>query len=177
MFAAAANILLHTPWWAFAVFGLLLLLGLQALRPRVIPAWRLLVTPAIFIGWGLVSLALRLTASPMLALDWVIAAALGAGLAWVTTRTDAMRVEAGGIAVPGSALPLARNLLIFSAKYALTVAAVMAPAWQGEIALWDIAVSGISAGYFLGWLGRVALVYRRTPRAELALLPRQIESR
>jgi hypothetical protein len=31
-----------------------------------------------------------------------------------------MRIEAGGVAVPGSALPLVRNLLIFSAKYALT---------------------------------------------------------
>ena len=177
MLAAAGNILLHTPWWVFAVFAVLLVLGIQALRPRVIPAWRLLATPAIFIGWGLVSLALRLTASsPALAPDWLLAAALGAGLAWITTRPDAVRIVAEGIAVPGSPLPLARNLLIFSAKYALTVAAVLAPARQGEIALWDIAVSGISAGYFLGWLVSLALVYLRSRQADPAL-PRQLEPR
>jgi hypothetical protein len=166
MLAAAGNILLHTPWWAFAVFALLLVLGVQALRPRVIAPWRLLVTPAVFIGWGLVSLMLRLMpSSPLLPFDWLIAAFVGVGLAWITTRSDAMRVEAAGIAVPGSPLPLARNMLIFSAKYALTVAAVLAPARQSELALWDIAVSGVSAGYFLGWLARIALVYRSAPRS------------
>lgn len=176
MLAIAGNILLHTPWWVFAVLALLLVLGVQALRPRVIAPWRLLVTPAIFIGWGLVSLALRLaTSSPVLALDWAVAAALGAGLAWITTGTDAVRVEAAGIAVPGSPLPLVRNMLIFSAKYALTVAAVLAPARQGEIAILDIAVSGISAGYFLGWLGQIARVYLHARRADLALPQQQLE--
>jgi hypothetical protein len=55
--AAVIGILLHTPWWVFVVFALLLALGIQALRPRVVSAWRLLVTPGIFIAWGLVSLA------------------------------------------------------------------------------------------------------------------------
>src|SRR5579863_140752 len=115
MITAAMNILLHTPWWVFAVFASLLALGLQALRPRVVALWRLLLTPAIFIAWGLVSLALRLApASPitgaLLVLDWLAAAAAGGALAWTTTRPAAMRVEATGIAVPGSAVPLVRNM-------------------------------------------------------------------
>jgi uncharacterized protein DUF6622 len=161
-------VLLHTPWWVFAVFALLLVFGVQALRPRVVPLWRLLVTPGVFITWGLVSLVLRLTpSSPLVLPDWLVAAAVGGVLAWITVRPARMRIEATGIAVPGSALPLVRNMLIFSAKYALSVAAVLAPAQQPHLALWDIAVSGASAGYFLGWLAQVALVYRRAPRAGL----------
>ena len=161
-------VLLHTPWWVFAVFALLLVLGVQALRPRVVPLWRLLVTPGIFITWGLVSLALRLTpSSPLILLDWLAAAAVGGVLAWIPRRPARMHIDTAGIAVPGSALPLVRNLLIFSTKYALTVAAVLVPAQQPQLALWDIAVSGASAGYFLGWLAHVALVYRHAPRADV----------
>jgi hypothetical protein len=164
----AINIVAHTPWWVFAVLALLLGLGVQALRPRVVPLWRLLVTPGIFISWGLISLVLRLaSASPLVLLDWLVAAAGGGMLAWISIRPGQMRIDAAGIAVPGSALPLVRNMLIFSAKYTLTVAAVLAPAQQAHLALWDIAVSGMSAGYFLGWLAHVALVYRRSPRADL----------
>jgi hypothetical protein len=121
MEALMIAIFLHMPWWVFALFALLVALGVQALRPRVVPLWRLLVTPAIFIAWGLVSLVLQLTASaPLFLFDWLITAAVGALLSWITMQPAAMRIEAGGVAVPGSALPLVRNLLIFSAKYALT---------------------------------------------------------
>jgi hypothetical protein len=166
-------ILLHTPWWVFALFALLLALGIQALRPRVIPVWRLLVTPGLFIAWGIVSLLLRLTLSaPFILFDWALAAVVGAVLAWTTIRPDETRIEPSGVAVPGSVLPLARNMLIFFAKYALTVAAVLAPAQQAQLALWDIAISGISAGFFLGWLARLGLANRRAPRADLAVQSR-----
>jgi hypothetical protein len=62
------NILQNTPWWVFALFALLMWLGFQALKPRTLPIWRLLITPAVFIGWGITSLA----ASPHLILDWSV---------------------------------------------------------------------------------------------------------
>jgi hypothetical protein len=75
------------------------------------------------------------------------------------------------IAVPGSAVPLLRNLAIFLAKYGLAVAFTLAPAWRGQIALWGIAVSGLTAGFFAGWLVRLALACRAVPRSVAAIEP------
>lgn len=50
------NMLQNTPWWAFVLLALLIVLGIQALRPRTIAVWRLLIVPAAFIVWGLISL-------------------------------------------------------------------------------------------------------------------------
>jgi hypothetical protein len=164
------NVLQHTPWWAFAVFALLIWFGWQALRPREVPVWRLLITPAIFIGWGVTSLVIQSTAAPMLAADWSATAAIGAAIAWTTSRFDNVGIDRARqlVSVPGSASTLIRNLLIFSAKYGLAAAAAMMPAWRSELALWDIAVSGASAGYFLGSLARLALAYRRAAEPNLA---------
>src|SRR5262249_24263321 len=83
--AIVMQVLVNSPWWVFALFSSPLAPGLLALRPRVAPPWRLLVTPAVFIGWALISLILRFTpSSPLLAFDWVAAAAVGGVLARAT---------------------------------------------------------------------------------------------
>jgi hypothetical protein len=145
------NILQNTPWWVFALFVLLMWLGFQALKPRTLPIWRLLITPAVFIGWGITSLA----ASPLLILDWSVTALIGAAIAWTTSGH--IKIDRARVSLSGSAFPLIRNLLIFSAKYGLAVTAAIS---HSNVAVWDIAVSGASAGYFLGWLLRFASAYR-----------------
>jgi hypothetical protein len=164
------DILPNTPWWVFALFALLMWLGFQALRPRALPIWRLLITPAIFIGWGVTSLALQSISSPILIADWSVAAVVGAAIAWTTTRLNDVAIDRARqhVSLPGSALPLIRNLLIFSARYGLGVAVAIAPASKSDLAVWDIAVSGASAGYFLGWLLQLASAYRRTTDRSLA---------
>jgi hypothetical protein len=163
------NILLNTPWWVFALFAALVVLGVQALRPRTIPFWQLLITPNVFIVWGVISLILQLSpSSPFLWLDWVAAAAIGSTLGWFTSGAADLRIErAGVVTVPGSVLTLVRNMLIFAAKYGLAVATVIAPTQRQQFALWDVAVSGASAGYFLGWLGALGLGYWRATRPAL----------
>jgi hypothetical protein len=158
------TIVRNTPWWVFVLFALLLALGVQALRNRVISVWRLLVSPAIFIGWGVTAVAFQLVNSPILIVDWVVAAAIGAAIAWTTTRLDEVRIDRTRqlVSLPGSTLPLIRNLLIFSAKYGLAVAVAIAPGSRASLAFWDIAVSGASAGYFLSWFARFASAYRGT---------------
>lgn len=88
----------HTPLWVFALLAFLIWLGAQALRPRAVPLWRLVLVPAAFIVWGVVSLLQRATAAPLLGVDGLVTAAIG--------------------------------------------------------------VSGLSAGYVVGWLIRFALKYR-----------------
>jgi len=165
---ALLNILHNTPWWVFVLFAVLLLLGAQALRTRTIPVWRLLVVPTVFIGWGVIGLIQQTTQStPYLVADWLIGATIGAAFLWLTGRSLAVQIERDDVvSVAGSALPLVRNMAIFIAKYGLGVAAALNPAARQSLAVWDIAVSGLSAGYFLAWLVIFALAYQRAPQHE-----------
>ena len=157
-------ILAHTPWWVFAVLAVLILTGVQALRPRVVAVWRLLLVPAIFIGWGVISAVQRSAAAPALGADWIAAAILGTILGWATTLLAGYKFETNSwnVRVPGSPVQLVRNVLIFVARYGIAVATASATT-SGDRA-WliacDVAVSGLAAGYFLGWSGRVARARR-----------------
>jgi hypothetical protein len=164
------SILQHTPLWVFAVFALLVVLGAQALRPRTISVWRLPAIPLVFIVWGLITLATRSIESPVLFLAWLIAGAAGLLLAWRTVRLDRLAIDRhrGQVQVPGSRVPLVRNLVIFSVKYVLTAAIAISPDHRDSLLLWNFAVSGLMAGYFMGWLIRFALKYRMASEPKIA---------
>jgi hypothetical protein len=153
-------ILTHTPPWVWVVLALLLWLGMLGLKPRTVALPRVLLTPAVFITWGLVALAAAARSSPLILLDWAVLAACGIGLALATVRFEGLRAERGVVHLPGSRLPLIRNLAIFGAKYTLAVAMARHPEQRGQLVFWDLGISGLSAGYFLGWLFRFVLAYR-----------------
>ena len=162
---ALVLILRNTPLWVFAVFALLLWLGIVALRQRRVRLWRVLSTPLVFIVWGLVTLALGAAHNPALAADWLLTALAGGVLAFGLVRLPGLRVDRGQgwIHLPGSTLPLIRNMAIFLARYVLAVAIARAPELRPQLLWWDVAVSGISAGYFAGWLARLTLRMRQAP--------------
>jgi hypothetical protein len=66
------------------------------------------------------------------------------------------------------------SLSVFAAKYALAVTAALRPQWHAAIATADVAVSGLSAGYFLARFGRMLIWYRHSSEVDLAIagLPR-----
>lgn len=158
---AALAILTGIPFWVYPLFALLVYLGLQARRARELAIARLLVTPLLFLAWSLASLLLRPDAA--LAADWAASALAGGLLGLATLRMDGVVVDRarGRVHVPGSTLPILRNLLIFGAKFGLGLAAGLQPAARDSLALWDIAVSGASAGYFIAWLWRFGRAYGR----------------
>jgi hypothetical protein len=165
---ALLAILTHTPPWVFLVFALLLILGVQALRPRSIALARVFVTPLVFVGWGLLSLVLAARTTPIAPVAWALTAAAGGALALLSVRLEGLRAEPGGrIHLPGSVLPLTRNMLIFAAKYVLAATMAQHPDMRAQLLLWDIAVSGASAGYFIGWTARLLLAYRRAAAAPI----------
>ncbi len=125
-------------------------------------------------AWGIGSLATRSDGSPELAAAWAACLVAGLAIGWRTTRLDGVRIDraAGRVTLPGSVIPLVRSLTIFTVKYALGVALALAPAWRGDIALWSIGVSGLSAGYFAAWVMRLALQYRAAGQPAVAAQPR-----
>jgi hypothetical protein len=143
----------------------------RAFRARVVPVWRLLIVPAIFISWGLLSVAQRSVAVPALSLDWIAAVAVGSVIGWAATRLGAYGFEAGGrVRVPGTPITLVRTLLIFIARYGIAVAAAFVPdaAGHARIVTWEVAVSGLAAGYFAGWIARFVMARRASFQAASA---------
>lgn len=157
------NILQNTPDWVYLLFGILLALGLVSLRTRTVKIWRVLVAPAVFILWGIYGLLLRLDGTGLLPLYWTGAAAVAALLAWYGTNLDAMEPDPaqGRVHVAGSVFPLARNMVLFFAKYTIGIAIAYAAFDRHVLYAVDVAVSGVSVGYFAGWLLRFGQRYRR----------------
>jgi hypothetical protein len=163
-----AQFLEHTPWWADAIFVLLVVLGAQALRARRVAPWRLLPVPIVFMVWGLVALAGAALADVQRGEIWAALAVPGLVLGWWSWRGRQLALdgETGAVLLAGSLLPLLRNMVLFLVKYALNAAPVVDPSTALLAGRLDSAVSGLLAGYFLAWL----LGYRRAlARAAVAV--------
>jgi hypothetical protein len=100
-----------------------------------------------------------------LLLDWAALAAFGLVGAKRDRGLDALRIDraAGHVAISGSLVPLIRTLAIFVVKYAISIALSAAPQAQVALSLGDVAISGLSAGYFIGWLWRFTRLYGGRP--------------
>ena len=161
-------ILRNSPWWVYVLLALLIWLGLQSLRPRTVPVWRLTIVPVVFIGWGIASIFVQSKTPVLLIADWLVASTIGVIVAWISTRRIDVRIDRAhrSVTLPGSVRPLIRNILIFLVKYAIGVAMALLPRRREELTIVNIGISGAMAGYFLGWLGRFMLVYRREPEVD-----------
>jgi hypothetical protein len=154
------EILHGTPFWVFALFAYLFWMGFKRMRPRVIDVRRIWITPVIFIVWGLSGLLQRPDAQASSLMPWLIAALAGAAIGFAIRQSLQVDRKQRRVLQPASTIPLVRNVAIFGAHYALNVAAAIHPHARGDIMAWDIVVSGLSAGYFIGWMIRFAHSYR-----------------
>jgi hypothetical protein len=165
------EILRATPIWVFVLFAYLLWMGLQRLRPGVRDIRRIGIAPAVFIAWGLVGLAGRSGPVSLTLAHWLIGAALGGALGLAMNQPLQVDRVRRLVRQPASAVPLIRNLTIFGAHYLLNVAAGLYPQSRGDIMGWDIYVSGLSAGYFIGWAIRFLREYHAAPQIDLGASP------
>lgn len=153
------DILLNTPAWVYAVFALLLWLGVCQLRVRPVSIHRIWLTPMVFIVWGLLGLIRHSTGGLMGMSPWLIAAAAGVCAGSLRPNTLVIDHARGMVMRRASFQPLLRNIMVFAAHYALNIAAAFHPG-RHEIIQIDMAISGVFAGYFLGWLMRFYGHYR-----------------
>jgi hypothetical protein len=160
----ATGILTSTPLWVWALLALLVWLGSLGLKRRRMALRRVAIVPVVFIAWGLSGLAARPFDAATIAAFWLGGLILGLVLGLATGPT-LLGVDRAGRAVelPASAWPLARNLIIFFAHYTLIVAAAILTAHKAILLQADIAVSGASAGYFIGWAVALLRQYRAAP--------------
>lgn len=159
-------ILQHTPLWVWALLAGLLVLGWQQGRSRAVHPWRLVILPLVLAALGASSLMASLHHLPWAAGLWLLAVAVGAliGGRWGVPAGVHWDAEARRLMVPGSLLPMALILVIFSFKYAVGVYSAMAPAAvaQPGFVIGVALFSGLFSGVFLGRTAR--LLARTLPR-------------
>ena len=140
------------PWWVYPLLAALIAIGIRAMKTRYVPLPVALVAPVAFITWGFFTLQSSGTYGVPL-LSFVSAAIVGLAIALGTTWNQELVIDRSNrrVCLPGSYVPLIRNLSIFSAKFLLTFTMALRPDLRETLLPWDLGVSGISAGYFLGW--------------------------
>jgi hypothetical protein len=157
----AYGILTHTPIWVFVLLAYLIWQGLQALRPRTQPVWRMLIVPLVFFLMGLSRLVLAPDNAVAPLLAWLVALMLFAALGLFNgPRLLAVDRQSGVVTRPASIGPLVRNLTVFSLQYGVAVASAMKLEPHAAVAIIGHAVSGASAGYFSGWAIALWRAYR-----------------
>ncbi len=149
-----AQIAQNTPLWVWGLLAALVVLGLTQARDRSAGLARTVVLPLGMGAFSLSGLVTGFGASPAVLGAWLAAAALAltavvlrplpAGVRYDTARRE--------FALPGSWVPMALILGIFSIKYATGVMLALQPALRSDaaFALAVAAASGLFSGRFAG---------------------------
>jgi len=159
------QIVTNTPLWVWPLMVFVLWLGVQGLRPRVIPWWRLAILPTVGLATSLGGIAQ--SANPVwAATGWALALLAFLPLGWAFDQNRAVRLhpEDGRLEIAGGWFVLAFGVSIFAVRYAMGVLFGVLPALRGE-AFWihlSGAVGGMVAGIGIGWLANLLRRARRS---------------
>ena len=169
------QILANTPKWVFALFAALLWLGLNQLLTRRLGLSRitlLAVGMAAFSFYGTVS---AFSAVPTALFAWMAGAVAVLLILFNRPVPDGTVYDATTrrFTVPGSAVPLALMMGIFTTKYAVGVALSLHPALAHDtlVALGISTLYGVFSGSFIARalrLWRLALAAHAAPTAAYA---------
>ena len=146
------DLLWGTPWWVYAIFVYLVLVGIKSLRPDNVSLLRLVIAPLIFIVWSLYSFSGKYGLSLTIVSLWLMSVAIGIFLGW-TLLYHGIKINKNNlIHIPGSSVPLLLYMTFFLLKYFLGVNYALDPATQQNIFFWatDVVISGIITGIFGG---------------------------
>ncbi len=163
-----AAIVTNTPAWVWGLLVLVTALGLISLRPRMMPLWRVFITPIVFIVWGLSGVWSRPFSAEEIVMLWGGGGLVGCSIGLLTGPEIILaQVRGHKVLLKRTYAPLLRSWLIFFSHYVLIVAARFLAKEQVIFALMaDVTVSGVSAGYFIGW--SISLVERFRKQAHTA---------
>ncbi|PIT06380.1 hypothetical protein TSA1_28950 [Bradyrhizobium nitroreducens] len=157
----AYQILIHTPPWVFVLLAYLVWQGIQAMQPRTTPIWRALILPVVFIVWGMSRIGFGPQSSAWPLIAWIAAALALLPLGVLTPRPFDVDHATGEIIRPGSAFALIRNLVVFSLQYAVGVISAIDAGDRALAIIVGRAISGATAGYFIGSTIALLIAYRR----------------
>ncbi len=161
-----------TPWWVFALFAYLVVLGVKALKERTLPLRKIFIVPALFTIWSLYSLITKFHLNIYLSPIWGLAVLVGYFASWHLSLRIRIRADKKKhlITLPASCVPLISFLLIFSAKYFFGFLYATDPQAKFNVAFLgtDLAISGLINGIFVGKLLALIHKYKTTPHTDIS---------
>ncbi len=154
------DIFANTPWWVFALFIFLVLTGLNASKPRIIPVKRLIILPTVFALWNIAWLAERIHGHFSLFIFWLIGLIIGAFIGWQTVMSWRVHADHAHrtVSLPGTWSTLFFIVLVFFVRYFFVYNYEMHPESAANLFSSDALLSGSMTGIFVG---RVLEVYRK----------------
>ncbi|MDB5913324.1 MAG: putative rane protein [Ramlibacter sp.] len=169
---AIAPVLRNTPAWVGGLLAALLLLGFSQVRDRQVGLTRMSLTPigmTVFSVWGTVA---AFGNSPLFAQAlavWLAAAVVAAALILPRRANASYDPATRMYTLPGSLVPLALILGIFSVKYVVGVDLAMAPRLMQDTqyALTAAALYGAFTGIFIGRAARLWRLALAAPSASV----------
>src|ERR1035438_8873648 len=124
-----SRIVTNTPVWVWGLLLALLWLGLNQIRTRTVRSRQILILPTIMTMLSLSGTTTSFGVTPLVLLTWAIAT--GIGVRWIILRPPPSLTRYDRAAdlfhLPGSWIPLALILGIFTAKYATGVTLAIQP--------------------------------------------------
>ena len=162
------DIVLGTPYQVWIMLSYLLWVGIQAIKPSTVPLWRMSIIPLIFLAWSLSSIYSRCIACTQLIGFWIASITIGALLGrYLMSRLDSRIDAAGIIHLPGSSSTLILSMIFFLVKYGLGVTYALNPMMRSDLMVqaFDVMVSGLISGIFIGRFGYI--VYRYSSRKDV----------
>lgn len=161
------QVLVHTPLWVFALFAYLVWQGIKAMQPRRTPIWRALIVPVVFIVRGVSRIGSGHQDGTWPLVAWIAAALVLLPLGVLTPRPFDVDHTTGEIIRPGSAFALVRNLVVFSLQYTVGVITAINAGDRALAFIAGRAISGATAGYFIGSTIALLIAYRRKSAADV----------
>jgi hypothetical protein len=144
------QILLHTPWWVYVLFGFILYVGIKATKMRSVPVRQLFIGPSIFTLLSIYILVGRIGDHFLYILPWGIATIIGIAIGWLEMQRLNIMVDRKHhlLKIPGSAFTLILFLLFFGSNYYYGFMSATDPerAKQIQFVIYILLVSGIGTG-------------------------------
>src|SRR5262245_19256691 len=158
------QIVTNMPLWVWPLMLFVLWLGLQGLRPRVIPVWRLAILPVVGLTTSLAGIVQSMDPAAA-ATGWSLALLAFLPLGWTFGQGRPVRLRPGDgrLEMAGGWFGLLFGVSIFAVRYAMGVLFGVLPALRAE-PLWihaSGAVGGAVAGIGIGWLANLLRRARR----------------
>ncbi|WP_245287882.1 hypothetical protein [Bradyrhizobium sp. URHA0013] len=121
----------------------------------------------MFIVWGMSRIGFGHQDSAWPLVAWFLAAIALLPLGVLTPRPFELDHATGQIIRPGSPVGLVRNLIVFASQYAVGVISAIDADDRALAVIVGRAISGATAGYFIGSTIALLIAYRRKSAADV----------
>jgi hypothetical protein len=144
------EILLHTPWWVYVLFGYILYVGIKATKMRSVPVLQLFIAPGIFTVLSIYILVARIGDHFLYLIPWGTASLIGIPIGWVEMHRLNIIIDRKHhlLKIPGSAFTLILFLLFLGSNYYYGFMSATDPerVKQIQFVIYILLVSGTSTG-------------------------------